>query len=254
MIAEPKQEIKKMDTHLQAHLAALVQSSDDAIISKTMDGIIIYWNNAAEKIFGYKSEEVLGKSINILAPHETDEHKAILEKFNKGEKLEHYETKRIKKDGTEIDVSLTVSPIFDDQKTIVGFSTIARDVSKRAQKEMQSHLQAHLADIVQSSDDAIISKSMDGIIIYWNDAAEKIFGYKSEEMLGKSINLLAPHKTDEHNAILEKFNKGEKLEHYETKRIKKDGSIIDISLTVSPIYDHNKKVVGFSTIARDVTK
>ena len=115
-------------------------------------------------------------------------------------------------------------------------------------------LQKLLAAIVESSDDAIISKSMDGLINYWNVGAERIFGYKAEEVMGKTINLLAPYKTDEHQDILDKYNKGIKIEHYETKRAKKDGSIIDVSLTVSPIYDDSGKAIGFSSIGRDVTQ
>ena len=95
---------------------------------------------------------------------------------------------------------------------------------------------------------------MDGLINYWNPGAERIFGYKAEEVMGKTINLLAPYKTDEHQEILDKYNKGIKIEHFETKRAKKDGSIIDVSLTVSPIYDDSGKAIGFSSIGRDVTQ
>ncbi|OFY83187.1 MAG: hypothetical protein A3F72_21485 [Bacteroidetes bacterium RIFCSPLOWO2_12_FULL_35_15] len=131
ILVPEKPEIQETQLNLKDHLVAIVQSSDDAIISGAMDGNIIYWNNGAERIFGYTSKEILGKSINILAPFNKDEHAEILEKYKRGEKLEHYETQRVKKDGTVIDVSLTISQIFDDTKNSVGFSIIAKDIKEK---------------------------------------------------------------------------------------------------------------------------
>jgi len=117
-------------------LASIVESSDDAIISKTLDGIIASWNNGAERIFGYTAEEVIGKSITILIPAERrDEEPAILERIRLGERTEHYETVRQRKDGTLIDISLTISPVRDLENKIVGASKIARDITERKRAE-----------------------------------------------------------------------------------------------------------------------
>src|SRR4051812_11515452 len=118
-------------------LAAIIDSAEDAIISKTLQGIITSWNKGAERIFGYKADEVIGKSITILIPagHENEE-PAILARLRAGERIEHYETVRQRKDGTLLDISLSVSPIRDGNSRIVGASKIARDIteSRRAQR------------------------------------------------------------------------------------------------------------------------
>ncbi len=234
-------------------LASIVNSSDDAITAKTLDGIITSWNPAAEQIYGYSAEEILGKPISMLShPDRPDEMDVILQKIQQGERVEHYETMRLRKDGRAISISLTVSPILDEAGQIVGASTIARDVTERKRAASSATL---LASIVNSSDDAITAKSLDGIITSWNPAAEHIYGYSAQEILGKAISVLShPDRPDEMDVILEKIRRGERVEHYETMRVRKDGRTISISLTVSPILDEAGKIVGVSTIARDITE
>jgi PAS domain S-box-containing protein len=128
---------------IRGNLAAIVQSSDDAIISKTLEGVISTWNNAAERMFGYTAEEVVGKSITLLIPpNQLDEEPAILQKLRRGERIDHYETVRMRKDGTLLNVSLTVSPIKDLDGTIVGASKIARDITlrKRAEETLRQEI------------------------------------------------------------------------------------------------------------------
>src|SRR4051794_29266205 len=116
-------------------------------------------------------------------------------------------------------------------------------------------LQARLAAIVATSDDAIVSKNLDGVILSWNAAAERIFGYTADEIIGKPILiLLPPERQDEENTILSKIRRGERVDHFETIRVRKDGRRIDISVTVSPIHDASGKVIGASKIARDITE
>jgi len=231
-------------------LASLVNSSDDAIISKTIDGVITSWNRAAEQIYGYTAREILGKPINLLLHADRpDEMTVILEKIRRGERVEHYETVRVRKDGRLISVSLTVSPIYDERGQMIGVSTIARDITERKRGL------SLLASIVNSSDDAIISKTLDGVITSWNRAAEQIYGYSAQEILGKPINLLLhADRPDEMTVILQKIRGGERVEHYETVRLRKDGRQISVSLTVSPIYDERREMIGVSTIARDITE
>jgi PAS domain S-box-containing protein len=126
----------------QARLGAIIESSDDAIVSKTLDGIIQSWNSGAQRLFGYTPEEVVGKSINVLIPHELQaEERSILERLRRGERIDHFETVRVAKDGRRVNISLTVSPIRDDSGRIVGASKVGRDISdrKRAEAEMREN-------------------------------------------------------------------------------------------------------------------
>ncbi len=229
-------------------LASIVNSSDDAIDSKTLDGIITSWNPAAEQMYGYSAEEILGKNISMLShPDRPEEMDEILEKIRNGERVEHYETVRVRKDGRRISISLSVSPILDNDGNVVGVSSIARDITQRA-----SNL---LASLVNSSDDAIDSKTLDGIITSWNPAAEQMYGYSADDIIGKNISMLShPDRPEEMDEILQKIRSGERVEHYETVRVRKDGRRISISLSVSPILDTTGKVVGVSSIARDITE
>ncbi|MBI5575906.1 MAG: PAS domain S-box protein [Deltaproteobacteria bacterium] len=238
-------------------LASIVDSSDDAIISKTPDGVILSWNRAAELIYGYSDKEIVGKPISmIIHPDRPDEMDLILAKIRNGERVEHYETFRLRKDGKTIAISLTVSPVFDKSGKLVGVSSIARDITerKRVEAEIDSRTSL-LASIVDSSDDAIISKTADGIIMSWNRAADLIYGYSAEEIVGKPISIIIhPERPDEMDLILAQIRSGERVEHYETVRLRKDGKTISVSLTVSPIFDKRGHLVGVSSIARDITE
>ena len=236
----------------RSFLAAIVQSSDDAILGTTLDGKIISWNRAAEKIFDYPADKIIGKSVGIIYPPElTDELSDIIAKIKKGKNIEHYETQRKRRDGSLVDVSLSISPIRDDNGEVVGISKIARDISeqKRASQYVRS-----LAAIVQSSDDAILGTTLDGKIISWNRAAEKIFDYPADKIIGKSVGIIyPPEHANELSEINAKIKKGENIEHYETQRKRRDGSLIDVSLSISPIRDDNGKIIGISKIARDIS-
>ena len=238
---------------IHGQLSAIVDSSDDAILSKDLNGIIRSWNAGAQRIFGYTAEEIVGKHISTLAaPDRVDEIPNILERLVRGERIDHYETKRKTKDGRIITVSLTVSPIRDASGTIVGASKVARDITG---EKGHSELKERLAAIVESSDDAIISKDLNGIIQSWNRGAERLFGYKPEEIIGKHISTLAtPDRVDEIPNILERLVRGERVDHYETKRKTKTGKIVTVSLTVSPIRDDKGRIVGASKVARDITE
>jgi len=233
-------------------LASIVESSDDAIISKDLNGIIRSWNRGAERIFGYTAEEAIGQPVSMLAvPERVEEISDIIERIRRGEKIDHYETKRRTKHGRVLDISLTVSPIRDASGQIVGASKIARDVT--AQKDV-AVLQGRLAAIVESSDDIIISKDLNGIIRSWNRGAERIFGYTAEEAIGQPVSMLAvPERVEEIPNIIERIRRGEQVDHYETKRRTKDGRVLDISLTVSPIRDASGEIIGASKVARDVS-
>ncbi|HYE76022.1 MAG TPA: PAS domain S-box protein, partial [Blastocatellia bacterium] len=234
-------------------LSAIVDSSDDAIISKTLDSTITSWNKAAERIFGYRADEVIGKTIYLLIPPELHhEEQMILDRLRRGERIDHYETVRLTKGGERLNISLTISPIKDSEGLIIGASKIARDITEQRRAEQS---QAYLAAIVESSDDAIVGKTLEGIITSWNRGAEKIFGYTEQEAIGQPIYLIIPpERYPEEEMILSKLRKGERIEHFETIRQRKDGRLINISVTISPIRNRAGQIIGASKIARDVTE
>jgi PAS domain S-box-containing protein len=164
-------------------LAAAVQFSHDAIAAKTLNGIITDWNESAERIFGYKPKEIIGKSVLTLIPKDRQrEEQEILRKIRRGEALDHYETVRRRKDGQLIDVSLTISPIKGAKGEIVGVSKIARDITKQKQTERRLTEQARLLDLTS---DAIIVRDHQDRIVYWNRGAEEMYGFPAKEALGK---------------------------------------------------------------------
>jgi len=365
------------------YLAAIVDSSDDAIISKNLSGVIQSWNQAAQRIFGYTAEEAVGQSILlIISPELHHEEAYILERLRQGQRIDHFETTRRRKDGRLIDISLTISPIRNSDGHIIGASKIARDITEQkagrtrleelqqrlavtlhsigdavlatdaqarvtfinrvaerllgrpeqeilgrplatvfpivhedtrqpipspvdavlqsrqmvnlanhtilvrpdgsevpiddsaapiidsaghllgvvlvfrdvTERRKTHRLTARLSAIVASSDDAIISKDLNGIVLTWNRGAERIFGYAAHEMIGQSITRIIPvERLSEERDILTRLRRGEHIDHYETVRQKKDGTFCDISLTVSPITDEDGRIIGASKIARDIT-
>ena len=163
-------------------LAAVVQSSHDAVVAKDLNGIITDWNQSAERIFGYKPKEIVGKSILILIPRDRHpEETEILRKIRRGESIDHYEKIRRRKDGKLIDVALTISPIKDPKGKIVGVSKIARDITKQKAAELRLTEQTRLLDL---TNEAILVRDRDDRITYWNRGAQELYGYSPKEALG----------------------------------------------------------------------
>jgi diguanylate cyclase (GGDEF)-like protein/PAS domain S-box-containing protein len=358
-------------------LAAIVEHSDDAIISTELDGIVTSWNRGAERIYGYSVVEALGRHISFCyLPEQRTKVHAFLQRIANGETLERFDTQRRAKNGTIIDVSLSVSAIKDGTGKIVGVSGIARDVTarRRTARELQLRSAAleaaangivitdrhgtilwanhaftkmtgyskeevlgknprllksgeqpesyyaelwstissgkvwqgeivnrrkdgttyteemtitpvtqdlgsatdtyfiaikqdvterkkaeeelqRLASIVEFSEDAIISKNMDGVITSWNRGAEKIYGYTRGEVVGRDLSfLLPPERQAEIQAIMERVLSGHPIECLETQRLTKTGSVLDVSLSVSPVKDASGHIAGASAIARDITQ
>jgi PAS domain S-box-containing protein len=234
---------------LQARLAAIIDSSDDGIVSKDLNGVVQSWNDAAEQIFGYTADEIVGRSIRTIIPadrqHEEDE---ILARIRRGERIEHFRTVRQRKDGRLIPVSVTISPVHDADGRVVAASKIVRDLS--AVSELEGYFQA----IIESSDDGIVSKDLNGIVRSWNPAAERIFGYTAAEMVGRPIEVIFPaDRKDEEPKILERLRRGERVDHFETVRLRKDGTPIDVSVTISPVRSPTGEIIGASKVARDIT-
>ncbi len=233
-------------------MAAVVEFSDDAIVSKDLNGIVQSWNPAAERLFGYTEPEIVGKSIRMIIPRDRwSEEDEVLRRVRAGKRVDHFETVRQRKDGSFVTVSLAVSPIRDLQGKVVGASKIARDVTLQLALERDK---SRLGAIVESSDDAIVSKDLHGIIQTWNTAAERMFGYSVDEAIGNPITLIIPEeRLHEEDEVLDRIRRGLRVDHFETVRRRKDGTLIPISLTVSPVHDHAGQIVGASKTARDLS-
>ncbi len=185
----------QMKTELNAaRLAALVSSSDDAIIGKDLNGIITSWNRGAEKIFGYTAAEMVGTSIMRLIPAGgREEENMIMSKIRNGESVEHFETIRETNDGRLIEVSITASPIIDNAGNIVGVSKVARNITEK--NRIKEHL-AEQAELLDKAQDAIIVRDLNGGILYWNHGAERMYGWTRQEVEGHDMGLLM-HRTPE---------------------------------------------------------
>ncbi|GHO97366.1 hypothetical protein KSF_074140 [Reticulibacter mediterranei] len=231
---------------------AIIASSDDAIVSKTLEGIITSWNPAAERLFGYSAQEAIGQHITLIIPVERHpEEVEILAKLRAGQHIEHFETIRQRKDGRRIEVSLSISPVKNRAGRIIGAAKIARDLSERRQAE---RARLHLAALVKSADTSIIGKTSEGIITSWNLAAQRLYGYSAQEAVGQPITLIFPVDRQQESAtIMQRIRRGERVELYETIRQRKDGSLVPVSVVVSPIYDQAGNLIGASDIAHDIT-
>jgi PAS domain S-box-containing protein len=203
-------------------LAAIVDHSDDAIISKKLDGTLISWNKSAERLFGYKAEEAIGRHITLIVPPDRcSEEESILRRVALGERVDHFETIRRRRDGTDLDVSLTISPIRDAAGSVIGASKVARDITERKRAERALSEQARLLDL---SNDAIVIRDADDRVTYWNRAATELYGFTHQEALGRVTHELLQTQFP---APLEWIN--EQLHHDERWRgelvhIRKDGT------------------------------
>jgi PAS domain S-box-containing protein len=207
-------------------LAAVVQSSHDAVAAKNLNGIITDWNQSAERIFGYKPEEIIGKSVLTLIPKERQsEEEEILRTIRRGESLDHYETIRRRKDGKLIDVSLTISPIKDAKGEIIGISKIARDITKQKQTERRLAEQARLLDLTS---DAVIVRDYQNRIIYWNRGAEEMYGFSAKEALGRITHELLKTRYPENYKSIRKRLERDNRWSGELIHARKDGKTVAV--------------------------
>ncbi|MGB8580961.1 MAG: PAS domain S-box protein [Candidatus Sulfotelmatobacter sp.] len=203
-------------------LAAIVDSSDDAIISKKLDGTITSWNQSAEQLFGYKAEEAVGQHITLIVPWERrSEEEDILRCLARGERVDHFETERKRKDGATVDVSLTISPIRDASGTVIGASNVARDITERKQAERALSEQARLLDL---SNDAIFVRDAGDHITYWNKAATELYGFTREEALGRVAHELLQTQFPADLGMINKQLHRDERWNGELVHIRKDGA------------------------------
>jgi PAS domain S-box-containing protein len=245
-------------------LAAIVESSDDAIIGKSLDGMITSWNKGAERVFGYALEEVLGRPVTILMPPERwREENQILEQLRMGGRVDHFETTRVRKDGSKIAVSLTISPVFNSEGQVCGISKIARDVTERNRliEQGETARAAALAErrfqqLIEHAPDAILQSDSDGGILIANRTAELVFGYSREELLGLKVDALVPDAArHKHSADRERFAAGGVTrpmgQGLNLHAQRKDGTLIPVEISLSPV--SSERGVQVIAVIRDVT-
>jgi PAS domain S-box-containing protein len=239
-------------------LASIVESSDDAIITKTSKGIITSWNSGAERIYGFPAEEVVGKPISILIPPGyIDEVPGILERIKRGESIHHYETVRRRKDGQIIHVSVSISPVKDKQGQIVGASTIARDITAEvaARKQAEEKLGAasqYARSLIESSLDPLVTISADGKVTDVNEATIKVTGISREQLIGTDFSNYFTEPEKAREGYQQVFAQSFVTDYPLTIR-HEDGRLTDVLYNASVYKDTHGSVLGVFAAARDVT-
>lgn len=278
-MGNPEQETSNQKKLAETLLSpAILEAIPDAIVAVNRQGVIVQVNSQTETMFSYTRGELIGQGIEILVPERQrgdhhrhrDEYHAKPKIRRMGSGLDLYGRKR---DGSEFPVEISLSPVSTGNEAsgngVVVLSVI-RDISdrkrienelRRANEEIERRKSRELRDwqnrmalIVDSSQDAIIGKTLDGVITHWNKGAEHMYGYAPHEIVGRNITTLCPpDRVDEIPGILEKLRHGQRVEYFESVRITKDGKRLNVSVCVSPILDEEGKVVGASAIARNIT-
>jgi PAS domain S-box-containing protein len=220
------------------------------------------WDAKTDLIsFGTRAAEIFGVSANarltrarmreLMTAEDAERMNAAFEDALKNRADYNLECRLVRPSGEHCWAAALGRPVYDAYGAVSGVAGVVQDITERKQSEA---IRTRLADVVASSDDAIISKTLDGVITSWNQGAERIFGYSPDEAIGQPVTLLIPpDHVDEEPEILARLRRGERIEHYETVRRRKDGTILDVSLSVSPVRDVNGAIIGASKIARDVT-
>ena len=241
---------QKLDSAIKSHLDFLIQSSSDSITGTNLKREIVMWNPAAEKLYGYKEKEVLGKSIDLIVPpFKNVEIKNLFVRMAKGGELNNFITQRMRKNGSLVDVSITISPIKDAKGEIIGFSTITRDIT--VQKELEKKLRL-FAEAVEAAPDGIQIIDLDGKIIFSNKSIEKIHGFSQKELEGKLVSELSTTPELTNTIVMRALKKyGQWGGELVVKN--KNGSTFPIWLTTS-IIKHDKKPIAIVAVVRDITE
>ncbi len=231
-------------------LRDLFENASLGIHFVSQDGTILAANKAELKLLGYSAAEYIGRNIREFHA-DTAALDDIMASLTGGDALSGYEAQLICKDGSLKDVSIDSSVRRSADGDFLHTRCFTQDNSFR---KLMEEAALRLATIVESSDDAIVSKSLDGTIRTWNRAAERIFGFRADEAIGKSIRVIIPDdRQAEEDEVLSRVRQGLRIDHFDTVRRRKDGSSVEISLTVSPVRDHAGRIIGASKIARDIT-
>jgi PAS domain S-box-containing protein len=239
---------------MEARFRQVVESAPNAVVMIDRAGTIQLVNAETERLFGYKRDELLGQKVEMLVPERFRANHPGLRLFffaspNTRAMGAGRDLYGLKRDGSEVPVEIGLNPIDTDDGMMV-LATIV-DITARKRSELQRNL---LASIIQSSDDAIVSRTLDGLINSWNRGAEILFGYSAEEAIGHPVSMFdAPGHEGEMLDKTLRVSRGEFIEIFEIKRRQKDGSLLDVSCKLSPIHDDDGKIVGVSSLIRDIT-
>ena len=246
---------RKRQEATRAELAALVESSSDAIIGKTLDGIITSWNRSAETIYGYSASEVIGKPITLLAhPSSHTEIHEFLERIRNGAEVVNDETERIRKDGTPIQIALTLSPIKDASGNIKGVSTIARDITEKKRMEDEvRRASIYNRSLIEASPDPLLTISPEGKITDVNEGSTNVTGVPREDLIGTDFSNYFTDPEKARAGYLQVFSKGYVTDYLLTIR-HRDGKLTDVLYNASVYKDEDGKVLGVFAAARDVTE
>jgi PAS domain S-box-containing protein len=240
----------RAESEAQALLAAIVQSSDDAIVAYSPAGTILTWNRGAEAVFGYSSAETIGKPMTMLIPGERQlSFWRLTGLVIEGHSVNHHESAGLHREGREFHLWVSNSPVRNTAGEVIAISVVMRDITAHKEAERDRAL---LASIVESSEDAICAGTLDGTVVSWNRGAETLLGYQSAEIVGKNVTLLAAagrvEKVAQH---LRAVRQGISVSAFDTVMRTKDGREVEISLSASPIRDAAGEVVGACAIVRD---
>src|SRR5690606_12744338 len=245
----------------QALLAAIVASSDDAIVSKTLDGVITSWNAGAERVFGYTAEEAVGQPVLMLIPPERHgEEDYILGRIRQGERVDHYETVRLAKDGRRIDVSLTISPVHDGAGALIGASKVARDVTERRQAEAALREREaetrRLAAVVARTTSGVVVPDPDGRVVWANQAFTRLSGYTLDEVRGRRpADLLRGPESDAATAAFVEARVAERVPFVvELLNYRKDRTLYWTRVEATPLLDDDGTFEGYVAVQTDVTE
>ena len=243
-------------------LSSIVASSDDAILSKDLEGVITSWNRGAERMFGYTAEEMIGSSIlRIIPPDRHSEESVILSKLRRGERLDHYETIRQKKDGRLFDVSITVSPLTDQNGNVIGASKIARDISgqKRAQRALHESEQRWRVTL-ESIGDAVVATDASAVVTFVNAVAARILGRPAADIVGRPLadSFKIVHQemrtpADCPVGLVLREGKAAGLANH-TVLMRPDGTEVPIDDSAAPIRDSEERLIGVVLVFRDVSE
>ena len=234
---------------------SLLQAVPDALLGMDQEGVIRFVNRQAESLFGYDRDKMVGQLIETLVPdplwqiYAQNREKYFADPRTRSSGLE-VELSGLRHDGTEFPINISMSHI--DTGDVLLVITAVSDVSRQQQAVRSAGI---TAAIVQYSDDAIIGSTLEGLITSWNPAAERMYGYSSKEIIGRSGRILAyPGRADQMYAVLDRIKAGEVVEHLEVNHLRKDGTLVPVSVTVAPVRDEDGVIVGSSAVARDVTE
>jgi PAS domain S-box-containing protein len=246
----------------QAHLAAIVDSSDDGILSKNLDGIIQSWNRGAERLFGYTAGEIVGQPVTTLIPPELQaEERHILARLRRGERIEHFETVRITKDGRRLDISLSVSPIRDRAGRVVGASKVARDITEQKRVTAELAAQREWFQITLASiGDGVIASDPSGRVTFLNGVAAGLTGWSIVEAIGKPLaDVFHIINEDTRRRVENPTDKVIETGHIvglanHTVLVSRDGKERPIEDSAAPIFDDRRRIIGVVLVFHDVTE